>query len=178
LAQSPQGELYFCDATEARIFKVQSAREDVIYQHNAPIKHLAFGPAGRLYFSSVLGSLDGGTIYALEGTKASPYYTLKPQDMDGPWSGTFGFDRAGMLWISSGSRRPASLYRVRTQALEKVFGTDESGIMGFSFLSDGSIVYADNGRSVMHLSLPSFKATRLFESPFDGSLTDVKSASH
>jgi uncharacterized caspase-like protein len=176
LAESPLGELYFCDATEARIFKVQGTRETVIYQHNAPIKHLAFGPAGRLYFSSVLGSLDGGTIYQLEGSKATPYYTLKPQGMDGPWSGTFDFDPAGMLWISSGSRRPASLYRVRVDALEKVFGTDSSGIMGFSFLKDGSIVYADNGRSVMHLSLPSFKAVRLLESPFEGSLTDVKPA--
>lgn len=174
VAESPGGELYFCDATEARIFKIEGQGETVVYQHNAPIKHLAFGPSGVLYFSSVMGSRDDGTIYELMGSKAVPFYTLKADSTGGAWSGTFAFDRQGMLWLSSGSKRPASLYRVRYQQLEKVFSTDQTGIMGFSFLSDGSIVYADNVHSVMHLTLPSLQLSRIFESPYEGWLTDVK----
>jgi hypothetical protein len=94
--------------------------------------------------------------------------------MPATWSGTFAFDAHGMLWLSSGAMRPASLYRVRFQQLEKVFTTGDSGIMGFTFLQDGSIAYADNVHSVMHLTLPDLRATRIFESPYEGWLTDVK----
>jgi len=173
-AESPAGELYFCDATEARIFKIEADHEVVVYQHHAPIKHLEFGANGRLYFSSVMGSRDPGTIYELEGATATAYYALQPGALPATWAGGFAFDTHGMLWLSSGPQRPASLYRVHFQTLEKVFTTGDTGIMGFGFLRDGSIVYADNARSVMHLTLPSLQATRLFESPFEGWLTDVK----
>ncbi len=175
VAESPTGELYFCDATESRIFLWKAGKESVVYQHDAPVKHLAIGPAGRLYFSSVLGTRDNGTIYELNGSKATPYYTLKPDALGGPWSGTFAFDRQGMLWVSSGARRPAGLYRVRYQQLEKIFSTDQSAIMGFSFLDDGSIVFADDAHGVMRLTLPELQLSRLFESPYEGWLTDVKS---
>jgi uncharacterized caspase-like protein len=173
-AQAPDGTLYFCDATEARIFKIEADREVVAYQHDRPVKHLEFGPNGHLYFSSVMGSRDGGTIFELVGPKAVEYYSLPPDAMPAIWSGTFAFDAHGMLWLSSGATRPASLYRVRFQQLEKVFTTSDSGIMGFTFLRDGSIAYADNEHSVMHLTLPDMRATRIFESPYEGWLTDVK----
>jgi Caspase domain len=176
IAVSPSGELYFCDATEARIFKLDGEHESVVYQHATPIKHLAFGPSGRLYFSSVMGSQTDATIYELVGPKAVPFYTLKADSIAGGWSGTFAFDRQGMLWLSSGSRRPASLYRVRYQQLEKIFSTDQTAIMGFLFLSDGGIAFADNAHSVMHLTLPSLQLSRIFDSPYEGWLTDVKSA--
>jgi hypothetical protein len=49
--------------------------------------------------------------------------------------------------------------------------------MGFAFLNDGSIAFADNAHSVMHLTLPALGLSRLFESPYeDGALTDVKLA--
>jgi hypothetical protein len=176
VAEAPTGELYFCDATESRIFLLKAGKESVVYQHDAPVKHLALGPSGRLYFSSVLGTRDNGIIYELNGSKATPYFTLQPDTLGGPWSGTFAFDRQGMLWLSSGARRPASLYRVRYQQLEKVFSTDQSAIMGFSFLDDGSIAFADDAHAVMHLTLPSLQMSRLFESPYEGWLTDVKIA--
>jgi hypothetical protein len=176
VAESPTGVLYFCDATESRIFKLDGQTESIVYKHHAPIKHLAFGPNGRLYFSSVLGSQDDAFIYQLDGSNAVPYYTLKAGTLDGPWSGTFAFDRQGMLWLSSGTRRPASLYRVRYQQLEKVFTTEQTAIMGFAFLVDGSIIFADNVHSVMRLTLPGLALSRLFESPYEGWLTDVKPA--
>jgi hypothetical protein len=110
----------------------------------------------------------------LAGSKAVAYYSLPADSMPATWSGTFAFDAHGMLWLSSGAMLPASLYRVRFQQLEKVFTTGDSGIMGFAFLRDGSIAYADNVRSVMHLTLPDLRATRIFESPYEGWLTDVK----
>ena len=58
----------------------------------------------------------------------------------------------------------------------KVFTTRVSAIMGFVFLADGSIAYADNARSVMRLTMPDLQLTRLFESPYEGWLTDVKLA--
>jgi hypothetical protein len=69
------------------------------------------------------------------------------------------------------------LYRARFNQLDKVFTSGDTAIMGFTFLNDGSIVFADNAHSVMHLTLPALGLSRLFESPFeDGPLTDVKVA--
>jgi hypothetical protein len=177
VAESPGGDMFFCDATESRILKIAGGQETIEYQHDRPIKHLAFNAAGRLFFSSVMGSQDPGTIYELKAGKAVLFYTLPANAIGGTWSGTFAFDRQGMLWLSSGSRRPGTLYRARFNQLEKVFTSDDTAIMGFTFLNDGSIVFADNAHSVMHLTLPALGLSRLFESPYeDGSLTDVKLA--
>lgn len=176
IAESPGGDLYYCDATEGRILKFDGTRELVVYQHIGPIKHLAFGPTGGLFFSSVMGSRNGGTIFELKDSKALPYHTIKPDDLPQGWGGTFAFDRSGMLWLSSGGTRPASLYRVRPQQLEQVYTTSSGGVLGFSFLQDGSIVYADGARSVYRVTLPSFRAEKLFDSPYEGALTDVKPA--
>jgi hypothetical protein len=177
VAESPSGDMFFCDATESRILRIDGAQETIEYQHNRPIKHLAFNAAGQLFFSSVMGSQDPGTIYELKAGKPVLFYTLPANAMGGTWSGTFAFDRQGMLWLSSGNRRPGTLYRARFNQLEKVFTSDDSAIMGFTFLNDGSIVFADNSHSVMHLTLPALSQSRLFESPYeDGPLTDVKLA--
>jgi hypothetical protein len=177
VAESPSGDMFFCDATESRILKIVDGQETIEFQHNRPIKHLAFNAAGRLFFSSVMGSQDPGTIYELKAGKAVLFYTLPANAIGGTWSGTFAFDRQGMLWLSSGSRRPGTLYRARFDQLEKVFTSNDTAIMGFTFLNDGSIVFADNAHSVMHLTLPALGLSRLFESPYqDGSLTDVKLA--
>jgi hypothetical protein len=178
VAESPSGDIFFCDATESRILKIAGGQETIEYQHNRPVKHLAFNAAGRLFFSSVMGSQDPGTIYELRAGKPVLFYTLPANAIGGMWSGTFAFDRQGMLWLSSGSRRPGSLYRARFNQLEKVFTSNDTAIMGFTFLNDGSIAFADNAHSVMHLTLPALGLSRLFESPYDdGALTDVKLAS-
>jgi sugar lactone lactonase YvrE len=172
----PSGELYFCDATEGRILRFDGTKELVVYQHIGSIKHLAFGPSGRLFFSSVMGTRNGGTIFELSDSKALPYHTVKPEDLPQGWAGTFAFDRSGMLWLSSGSGRPAALYRVRAQQLEQVYTASSGGVLGFSFLQDGSIVYADGAHSVYRVTLPSLHAEKIFDSPFEGMLTDVKPA--
>ncbi|HEY4038901.1 MAG TPA: caspase family protein, partial [Burkholderiaceae bacterium] len=176
VAQSPSGDVYFCDATESFVYQLKGGRESVVYQHAGFVKHLAFDPSGRLHFSSTMGPRSEGTIYRLDGNTATPVMTVKPDDLDGSWSGTFAFDRSGTLWLSSGSRTPGSLYRVRDNRPEKIFTAPQSGIMGFSFLADGSIAFADNRHSVMQLTLPDLHLTRIFESPYDGWLTDVKPA--
>ncbi|MDP9013752.1 MAG: hypothetical protein M3O41_14075 [Pseudomonadota bacterium] len=177
VAESPSGDMFFCDATESRILRIAGERETIEFQYNQPIKHLAFNTTGRLFFSTVMGSHDPGTIYELNAGKAVLFYTLPANMIAGTWSGTFAFDRQGMLWLSSGSRHPGTLYRARFNQLDKVFTSNDTAIMGFTFLSDGSIVFADNAHSVMRLTLPSFGLSRLFESPFDdGPLTDVKLA--
>jgi hypothetical protein len=177
VAESPGGDMFFCDATESRILKIAGDRETIEYQYNQPIKHLAFNATGRLFFSTVMGSHDPGTIYELNAGKAVLFYTLPANAIAGTWSGTFAFDRQGMLWLSSGSRRPGTLYRARFNQLDKVYTSNDTAIMGFTFLNDGSIVFADNAHSVMRLTLPSLGLSRLFESPFeDGPLTDVKLA--
>jgi hypothetical protein len=177
VAESPSGDMFFCDATESRILKIAAGQETIEYQYNRPIKHLAFNATGRLFFSSVMGTQDPGTIYELKAGKAILFYTLPANAIAGTWSGTFAFDRQGMLWLSSGNRRPGMLYRARFNQLDKVFTSGDTAIMGFTFLNDGSIVFADNAHSVMHLTLPALGLSRLFESPFeDGPLTDVKVA--
>jgi Caspase domain len=177
VAESPSGDMFYCDATESRILRIAGGRESIEYQFNRPIKHLAFNTTGRLFFSTVMGSQDPGTIYELNAGKAILFYTLPANAIAGPWSGTFAFDRQGMLWVSSGSRRPGALYRARFNQLDRVFTSNDTAIMGFTFLNDGSIIFADNAHSVMRLTLPSLGLSRLFESPFeDGPLTDVKLA--
>jgi hypothetical protein len=177
VAESPGGDMFFCDATESRILRLSGERETIEFQYNQPIKHLAFNATGRLFFSTVMGSHDPGTIYELNAGKAVLFYNLPANVIAGPWSGTFAFDRQGMLWLSSGSRRPGTLYRARFNQLDKVFTSNDTAIMGFTFLNDGSIAFADNAHSVMRLTLPSLGLSRLFESPFeDGPLTDVKLA--
>ena len=176
MAESPTGELYLCDATEGRILKVSGAGEVVAYQHNGPVKHLAFGPAGRLFFSSVSGSMSGGTIFELKDAKALPYYSVSAQSLPQGWGGTFAFDRGGMLWLSSGPGRPGRLYRVHGQDLETVYTSASGSVLGFSFLADGSIAYSDGARAVYRLTLPALRDAKLFDSPFEGALTDVKPA--
>jgi hypothetical protein len=122
------------------------------------------------------GSREDGVIYRLDGERATPVYSVKLAHLGGSWSGTFAFDRQGRLWLSTGARMPASLYRVESDEYVKVFTTRVSAIMGFVFLADGSIAYADNARSVMRLTMPDLQLTRLFESPYEGWLTDVKLA--
>jgi hypothetical protein len=155
---------------------LKAGRESVVYQHTGFVKHLAFDSAGRLHFSSMMGPRSEGTIYRLDGETATPVFKVKPDDLDGTWSGTFAFDRSGILWLSRGSHKPGSLYRVRNNRPERVFTSSDSGIMGFSFLTDGSIAFADNHHSVIQLTLPDLRLTRIFESPYDGWLTDVKPA--
>ncbi|MDH5539841.1 MAG: hypothetical protein OEY03_10595, partial [Rhizobacter sp.] len=167
---------YFSDSNEPRIFKVEGGREVQVYQHQGLVKHLAFDPSGRLFFSSVTGSRGDGLIYRLDGAHATAVYEVRLQEIGGSWSGTFAFDRLGRVWLSTGARRPASLYRVEYNQYVKIFTTQASGIMGFVFLADGSIAYADNASSVMRLTLPDLQLTRLFSSPYDGWLTDVKLA--
>lgn len=176
LAESPGGELYACDASEGRILRFGDAPEHVAYQHTGPIRHLAFGPAGHLFFSSATGLHSGGTIFELADSKALPYRIVKPEDLPQGWAGTFAFDRSGMLWLSSGNTHPAGLYRVRGAQLEPVYTAPAGGVLGFSFLQDGSIVYADGAHSVFRVTLPGAYMEKLFESPFEGTLTDVKTA--
>jgi hypothetical protein len=176
MAESPSGELYVCDATEGRILRIEGDHEVVAYQHSGPVRHIAFGPTGQLFFSSVMGSQRGGAIYELKDSKALPFYTMTPETMPQGWAGTFSFDRAGMLWLSSGSGHPASLYRVHGQQLETVYTANSGGVWGFSFLSDGSVVYADGAHAVYRVTLPAARATKLFDSPFEGTLTDVTPA--
>jgi hypothetical protein len=176
MAESPSGELYVCDATEGRILRIEGDHEVVAYQHSGPVRHIAFGPTGQLFFSSVMGSQRGGAIYELKDSKALPFYIMTPETMPQGWAGTFSFDRAGMLWLSSGSGHPASLYRVHGQQLETVYTANSGGVWGFSFLSDGSVVYADGAHAVYRVTLPAARATKLFDSPFEGTLTDVTPA--
>jgi hypothetical protein len=176
MAESPTGEIYVCDATEGRILRVEGDHEVVAYQHSGPVRHIAFGPTGQLFFSSVMGSQRGGTIYELKDAKALPVYSMTPESMPQGWAGTFSFDRAGMLWLSSGATHPASLYRVHGQQLETVYTASSGGVLGFSFLKDGSLVYADGAHAVYRVTLPAARAEKLFDSPFEGTLTDVTPA--
>lgn len=169
------GDLYFCDATETRIYRVHSGRVETAYQHNAFVRHLGVDGGGRLYFSSSIDLHGDGMIFQLEAGKAIPVLSVRAADVGGAWSGTFAFDQRGALWLSTGSASPSGLYRVDNGRPVPVYIADDRRIMGFAFLADGSIAFADNAHSVYLLTLPG-RVSKLFESPYPGRLVDVQAA--
>ena len=167
------GDLYYCDATETRIYRIHEGHVEEAYRHNGYIRHLAVDSAGRLYFSVVGLMHDDGSIFRLDSGRAVPVLTVNAADLGGSWSGTFALDRNDKVWLSSGAASPSGLYQVINGAPVQVYSATDHAIMGFAFLPDGSIAFADNARSVYQLTLPN-QVAKLFESPYEGRLTDVQ----
>jgi hypothetical protein len=55
IAVSPDGAIFFCNANEYNVYKIQGAGEKVVYRHNTYVRALAFDSRGALYFSDATG---------------------------------------------------------------------------------------------------------------------------
>jgi len=154
-------KLYFVNANENRIYLTALtgtgySAEQTVYTHSTYVRDIAFAldDAGdlHLYFSEATGAGANGMIYRLEGDgTATPFYEVRLSDVGGSWAGDFAFDTEGNLYLSSGNRIPASIYRVRSGsgAVETVYTDNAEPIKGL-IVQDGQIYYA-NWRKTIYL---------------------------
>jgi WD40 repeat protein len=153
VAVAPSGVIFFCNANEPRIYKIENGHEQLVYTHVTYVRCVAFDSRGTLYFSEATGAGGDGTIYRFNSSTAVPFYSVRLADIDGYWAGDFAFDRQGTLWLSSGNRRPANLYKVVNGSVTRVF-TSADSIDGISFTNDGFLLYTGGGHAIYRLALP------------------------
>ena len=180
-----RGQLYFCPANDKRIYlKKPNEPERVVFMHNTYVRDVAVEPtSGSLYFTEANGSKGDGRIYKLTppvdkiGSKGfsrqsrQPFYTVQLKTVDGFWAGNFNFDAQGNLYLSSGNRTPASIYKV-LRVREGQYGSPErriyrdsrGSIKGIAIDTRNSnfIYYADWGRTIYRLNIHSLKRNVTF----------------
>ncbi|HWQ18930.1 MAG TPA: Ada metal-binding domain-containing protein [Methanotrichaceae archaeon] len=179
LAMDGLGHLYFVDDNSRSIFEARPRQRSVeaIFTHKDIIRDLQLRfieGVRRLYFSDATGAGGDGIIYYLNETgHAAIYYsvgyTMRQTDVAGYWDGSFTFDDDGNLYLSSGNRKPASIYRITGAGPNAVSGsdseiyTDKSGpIMGIQYVSPKYIYYADHGSKIYKLDLSNFERVEVY----------------
>jgi len=177
-------KLYYVNANQRNIYRIDElwsgwSAESIIYTHTTYVRDIAFafdqnGEIG-LYFSEATGAGGDGKIYRLDsGGSAVPFYTVKLSDVGGFWRGDFTFDYDGNLYLSSGNRVPASIYKVTsgTGAVTKIFDSKTGSIAGLVYRS-GSLYYADWRQNIYRLDLSSGTSTVYYTNPSRTWLSDV-----
>jgi len=118
------GELYFCSANDRRIYQIIEERERVVFEHKTYIRDIAVDPSGNFYFSAASGAGSDGAIYELRpranelgSAQRFSISRRRPiqvylKTVDGFWAGDFTFDAQGNLYLSTGNRTPAFIYKV------------------------------------------------------------------
>jgi len=149
-------ELYFSYLNTRYIYKVTKTdtgwgNEEIVYTHTTYVRDLAFGPDGALYFSEAYGGRDG-LIYRLEGNTATPYFTVHLAELGTGWRGDFTFDENGVLYLTSGNRRPGRIFRVENGQVRKIFESPDHVIAGI-FVRNGKAYYTDWGQHIYVLDL-------------------------
>lgn len=92
LALAPNGGLYFSNANDFYLYRLEDRTEVLIYTHDTYLRDVEFDSQGRLYFSEATGAGSDGFIYRMEGAKAILFYRVELSQVDGSWAGTFAFD--------------------------------------------------------------------------------------
>ena len=176
-------KLYYANANEFNIYLTAEtgsgwSAESVVFTHTTYVRDLAFawdqnGNFG-LYFSEATGAGGDGKIYKVDGAAATPIYTVKLADVGGSWAGDFAFDYEGNLYLSSGNRVPASIYKVATGtgAVTKIFDSTEGSIAGLVYRG-GRLYYADWRQNIYRLDLSSMTSTLYYTNPARQWLSDV-----
>lgn len=143
VAVGPDGVTYLADANTFDVLTWVGGAPQVLYHHTTYVRDVAFDAQGRLYLSEATGAAGTGRIYRLDDAGATLFYTVTLASVGGFWAGNFAFAPDGTLYLSSGNRVGASIYRV-TGGTPVVFYTDPAGaIKGFDFDPAGNIFYAD-----------------------------------
>ena len=101
LAMSPDGTVYFSNANDNNLYKLDGNSEVLVYTHDTYLRSVEFDTQGRLYFSEATGGGNDGLIYKLENSQKQLFYQVKLSEVDGFWAGTFAFDNSNNLWLSS-----------------------------------------------------------------------------
>jgi len=176
-------KLYYANANQYNIYRSDEiwsgwSAETTIFTHTTYVRDIAFafdqnGNIG-LYFSEATGAGGDGKIYRIDGTSATPFYTVKLSDVGGFWAGDFTFDYDGNLYLSSGNHVPASIYKVAsgTGAVTKIFESRTGSIAGLVY-RNGYLYYADWGQNIYRLDLSSMTSTVYYTNPSRTWLSDV-----
>jgi hypothetical protein len=176
-------KLYYANANQRNIYMTAEtgsgwSAETTVFTHTTYVRDIAFafdqnGEIG-LYFSEASGAGGDGKIYRIDGASAVPFYTVKLSDVGGFWRGDFAFDYDGNLYLSSGNRVPASIYKVTsgTGAVTKIFDSKTGSIAGFVYRS-GYLYYADWRQNIYRLDLSSMTSTVYYTNPSRTWISDV-----
>jgi hypothetical protein len=113
-----------------------------------------------VFFSESSGAGGDGRILRLRDRRAEPWRTVRLADVEGFWAGDFAFDPDGFLWLSSGNRAPANLYKVEGDRVLRVFSSPRP-IKGFAFIDRDTLVYADWRQRLYRLSLRDLSVTEV-----------------
>jgi parallel beta-helix repeat protein len=174
-------KLYYVNANEDNIYRTHQtglgwAPEEVVYTHDTYVRDLAFAfdKAGNLglYFSESRGAGGNGKIYKIEDSTASLFYEVKLADVGGFWAGNFAFDDKGNLYLSSGNRIPASIYKVEDGKVKEIFKDERESIKGFTY-KDGSLYYANWRTKIYQLDLSTGRRTNIYTNLAHSWLSDV-----
>ena len=176
-------KLYYVNANDTKIFRVlwlqdHWSEEEVIYQHTTYVRDIAFGPEPvtgtpapggpplRLFFSEATGA-SGGKIYYLDGrNRPVLFYEVRMW-----WAGDFVFDENGVLYLSSGNRTPAKLYKVERGTVYTLYQHPEP-IKGF-VVRGGKIYFANWRGSIYVLDLATGELQESLKDPGIRWLSDV-----
>jgi len=171
-------KLYFLSRNENTIWRADYINgtwyeEFPVYQHQTYVRCVRFvhdeagqhpdNPADEwhLFFSEATGAGGDGVIYRIVGRSVETYYTVELDDVDGFWAGWFGFSPDGTLYLASGNRTGAGLYRVSDSGVQRVYQAG-GAIAGFVFLSETTLLYADWEQNVYFLDLDEGEADLIF----------------
>jgi hypothetical protein len=174
-------KLYFVNANEFHIYRTLQTwsgwtAEEVFYTHSTYVRDITFaidenGELG-LYFSEASGAGGNGKIYKIEDSTASLYYEVKLADVDGFWAGDFAFDNKNNLYLSSGNRVPASIYKVEGGKVKEIYKDEKEPISGLAY-RDGHLYYANWETTIYRLDLSTMERTVVYSNAKRNWLSDV-----
>ena len=171
------GPAYFVAPDQNDIYSTDGRTESPVYRHFTYVYNIAFHPGSRyfLYFSAAPYGLESeGQIFRLnlERLEDPPeLFCTVPIDEVEFWGGDFSFDPAGNLYISSGNRVPASIYRYHLGHFVEQY-TAREPIMGFSFMDMDTLYYVNGGNLLCRLTDFADRVIE-YEGREDARLTDV-----
>ena len=176
-------KLYYVNANDNKIYLATgilggtwTTTDQVVYTHSTYIRDLEYYPSAssglQIYFSESSGAGGDGKIYRLSGGAATLYSNVRLSDVDGYWAGDFIHDSDGNLYLSSGNRVPASIYRVSGGIVRRIYTSNNAPITGMAYL-DGSIYYANWGNELHRLDLSTLIDTVVRSQPGHTWISDV-----
>jgi len=177
VAFSNTGRLYFVNANEKVVYRVIKIFWFTftirIYTHSTYVRDIAFDSYNNLYFSEATGAGTNGKIFKIESGSPILFQEVELSEVGGFWAGDFTFDTQGNLYISSGNRVPASIYRFRDGTWEEVFTDDSDPIKGLTFLACDLLCYANWRSEIYILDTNSGSRELIYSNPIHLWISDI-----